>query len=66
AVLAQHDVALLFAKLPVACRSILRLRYVEGLNAREIAARYGTSPGYIRLKVHRCLAAARRALGERS
>jgi RNA polymerase sigma factor (sigma-70 family) len=65
-VLARHDVALLFAKLPVACRSILRLRYVEGLNAREIAARYGTSPGYVRLKVHRCLAAARRALGERS
>jgi len=65
-VLARHDVSLLFARLPAACRSILRLRYVEGLNPREIATRYGTSPGYIRLKVHRCLAAARRALGERS
>ena len=65
-VLARHDVSLLFARLPAACRSILRLRYVEGLNPREIATRYGTSPGYIRLKVHRCLAAARRALGELS
>jgi RNA polymerase sigma factor (sigma-70 family) len=60
--LAKHDVALLLAHLSEKCRAILRLRYAEGLSPGEIAARLGTSAGYVRLKVHRCLEAARRTL----
>jgi RNA polymerase sigma factor (sigma-70 family) len=64
--LARHDVAILFAHLSDTCRSILRLRYMDGLDPREIAERYGTSPGYVRLKVHRCLEAAKRVMAELS
>ncbi|MEA2239331.1 MAG: Sigma-70, region 4 [Thermoanaerobaculia bacterium] len=64
--LARHDVAILFAHLSEACRSILRLRYLDGLDPGEIAVRCGTSPGYVRLKVHRCLEAAKRVMAELS
>jgi RNA polymerase sigma factor (sigma-70 family) len=64
--LARHDVAILFAHLSDACRAIRRLRFMDGLDPREIAAHYATSPGYIRLKVHRCLEAAKRVMAELS
>ena len=64
--LARHDVAILFAHLSEKCRAILRLRYLDGLDPGEIAVRCGTSPGYIRLKVHRCLEAAKRVMAELS
>jgi len=62
---AKHDVALLLARLSERCRTVLRMRYVEGLEPGEIAILLATSSGFVRLKVHRCLAAARRALTER-
>jgi RNA polymerase sigma factor (sigma-70 family) len=65
-VIVQCDLAVVLDSLSEKCRSILRLRYLDGLDAGEIAARCGTSPGYIRLKVHRCLEAARRAWAELS
>jgi RNA polymerase sigma factor (sigma-70 family) len=60
--LARLDLALLFAHLSAKCRAVLRLRYMEGLAPPEIAERFATSPGYVRLKVHRCLEAAKRTL----
>jgi RNA polymerase sigma factor (sigma-70 family) len=63
--LAKHDVALLLKGLSERCRRVLRMRYVEGLEPAEIATCLATTPGFVRVKVHRCLAAARRALTER-
>jgi RNA polymerase sigma factor (sigma-70 family) len=63
-VIIQCDLAVVLGNLSEKCRSILRLRYLDGLDPGEIAARCGTSPGYVRLKVHRCLEAAKRALAE--
>jgi RNA polymerase sigma factor (sigma-70 family) len=62
--LAKHDVARLLKGLSERCRRVLRMRYVEGLEPAEIATCLATTPGFVRLKVHRCLAAAR-ALTER-
>ena len=64
--LARHDVAILLSRLSDGCQSILRLRYLDGMNPGEIAARCGTSAGYVRLKVHRCLEAAKRVMAELS
>ncbi|MEA2163102.1 MAG: sigma factor [Thermoanaerobaculia bacterium] len=65
-VIVQCDLAVVLERLSEKCRSILRLRYLDGLDNGEIAARCGTSPGYVRLKVHRCLEAARRKMTELS
>lgn len=61
-VAARVDVARLLSGVPVACRMLLRLRFVEGLDAAEIAARCSIEPGNARIRVHRCLKAARAAL----
>ncbi len=61
---ASVDVARVLARVRGPCRTVLRLKYVFGLEAEEIALRCATSnsPGYGRQMVHRCLKAARAAL----
>ncbi len=61
-VLARVDVAHLLSRVPQRCRNVLYLRYVEGLEPAEIAARYAMSAGYARILLHRCLRVAREAL----
>lgn len=58
------DVASVLAAIPKRCRAVLRMRYVAGLSAEEIAARCAasSSAAYGRQIVHRCMRAAREAL----
>jgi RNA polymerase sigma factor (sigma-70 family) len=61
---ARVDVARLLRRLPQRCRTVLWLRYVDGVGTEEIAHRCAASDsaGYGRQLVHRCLRAAREAL----
>ena len=61
-VTARVDLARLLSGVPDGCRKLLRLRFVEGLDAAEIAARCSIEPGNARIRVHRCLKAVRAAL----
>lgn len=57
----ETDLALgqILEKLPSRARDVLRLRYLEGLSGNEIAERYGTSPEYTHVLIHRSLEKAR-------
>jgi RNA polymerase sigma factor (sigma-70 family) len=61
---ARVDVLRLLRGIPERCRTVLWLRYIDGLSPEEIAARCASSPsgGYGRQLVHRCLRAVREAL----
>lgn len=63
-VLAAHqleEVAVLLAELRPAHQVILRLRYFEELSQEELAARFQCSPGAVRARVFRAVAALRRS-----
>jgi RNA polymerase sigma factor (sigma-70 family) len=62
--LARHDLARVLKRLSDDCERLLRLHYLEELQAPEIADLFDTTPGYIRVKIHRCLEYARRAIAE--
>jgi RNA polymerase sigma factor (sigma-70 family) len=61
---ARVDVLRLLARIPLRCRDVLWLRYVDGLSPEEIAGRCAASQsgGYGRQLIHRCLRAVRQAL----
>lgn len=61
---ARVDVLRLLSRIPLRCRAVLWLRYVDGLSAEEIAGRCASSEsgGYGRQLIHRCLRAVREAL----
>lgn len=52
-------------ELPLPEREIVQLRYVEGLEPREIAEVTGRSPGAVRVRIHRLLRRLRRRLEEK-
>lgn len=58
---AEQEVALdqILDRLPERAREVLRLKYLEGLSGNEIAERYGTSPEYAHVLIHRSLEKAR-------
>lgn len=62
--LARQDIARVLKRLSEDCERVLRLHYLEELQAPEIAELFNTTPGYIRVKIHRCLEYARRAIAE--
>lgn len=49
----------LLARLPERCREWLRLRFCDGYSPKELAARYHTTVGYAKLRLHRCMTRAR-------
>lgn len=53
-------------RLPENAQEILRLHYLEGLSGPELAERFGTSPGYAHVLIHRSLEKARELLGSRA
>ena len=61
---ARVDAIRLLQQLPKRCRTVLWLRFAEGLSPEDIALRCAasTSGGYGRQMIHRCLRAAREAL----
>ncbi len=61
----QKEVQLLqaLATLPEEQREALRLRYVEGLPSKDIAARLGKSDGSVRVMLTRALARLQQILG---
>lgn len=63
-VAARVDVARLLAAIPSECRTLLALRFIEGLDAAEIATRCAIKAGNARVRVHRCLEALRDALAK--
>ena len=62
--LARHDLARVLERISDDCEHLLRLHYLDELQAPEIAALLDTTPGYVRVKIHRCLEHARRAIAE--
>lgn len=52
----------LIAKLPWKCQNLLRLKFVEGLNADEIAERTGYKRSSVDKVVRRCLSALKRKI----
>lgn len=52
-----------FEQLPLDCREALRLRYVEGLPSKAIAARLGKSDGAVRVMLTRSVNRLRAILG---
>jgi RNA polymerase sigma-70 factor (ECF subfamily) len=50
--------------LPPECREALRLRYVEGLPSKEIAARFGKSDGAVRVMLTRSIKKLQTLLGD--
>jgi RNA polymerase sigma-70 factor, ECF subfamily len=61
---ARVDVLRLLSRIPLRCRAVLWLRYIDGLSPEEIAGRCASSEsgGYGRQLIHRCLRAVREAL----
>jgi RNA polymerase sigma factor (sigma-70 family) len=59
---ARVDVGTLMQSLPDRCRDLLRRRFCEGCSSEELALNYATTPGYVKVMVHRCLTAARALL----
>jgi RNA polymerase sigma factor (sigma-70 family) len=61
---ARVDLLRLLSRIPLRCRAVLWLRYVDGLSPEEIAGRCASSQsgGYGRQLIHRCLRAVREAL----
>jgi len=57
----RHDLAVLIARLPESCRTLLRLRYQAGLDSAGIAAALGCKPGSVGKLAQRCLARLRAA-----
>lgn len=51
-----------FLALPRKSRTLLLLIFVEGLSYRQVAARLGISVGAVKLRVHRCRLAGKRAI----
>lgn len=58
----RHDLAHAIEQLPERCRSVLSLRYSQGYEPSEVAARLGYSPASISKISTRCLAALTRQL----
>jgi len=58
----QHDLAQVLERLPERCRSLLWMRYRQGYDPPELAARLGYSPASISKVTTRCLAALTRHL----
>jgi|HubBroStandDraft_3_1064219.scaffolds.fasta_scaffold09797_2 RNA polymerase sigma factor (sigma-70 family) len=58
----RHDLANAIDRLPERCRSVLSLRYSQGYQTSEVAARLGYSPASISKISTRCLAALTRQL----
>jgi RNA polymerase sigma factor (sigma-70 family) len=56
------DARALLARLPARCRELLRLRFYDGYSSKELAARYRTTVGYAKVRLHRCMKAARALL----
>jgi RNA polymerase sigma factor (sigma-70 family) len=48
-----HDLGLLFAGLPERARQVAELRYIEGLEIEQIAARLGMDPNAVHQALHR-------------
>lgn len=63
-VTARVDLARLLAAIPDDCRMLLTLRFLEGLDSTELAARCAINAGNARVRVHRCLEALREALAK--
>lgn len=59
----QHLLVEALAKLPAEQRDALRLRYVDGLPSKEIAARLGKSDGAVRVMLTRSLKTLQDLLG---
>jgi RNA polymerase sigma-70 factor (ECF subfamily) len=60
---ASLDVPVYLARLTSGQRALLDMRYRDGLELDQIAARLGISPGAVRVRTCRALAAARDAAG---
>ncbi|HYI12078.1 MAG TPA: sigma-70 family RNA polymerase sigma factor [Thermoanaerobaculia bacterium] len=58
----RADARALFARLPPRCRKLLRLRFYDGCSPRELAGHYGTTEGYAKVMLHRCMKTARALL----
>jgi RNA polymerase sigma-70 factor (ECF subfamily) len=58
----RHDLNNAIGQLPERCRSLLSLRYSQGYETSEVAARLGYSPASISKISTRCLAALTRQL----
>jgi RNA polymerase sigma factor (sigma-70 family) len=58
-----HDLELLFAGLPERAREVLRLRYLEGLEIDDIAARLGLDRNAVDQALHRGHRKLREAIG---
>jgi RNA polymerase sigma factor (sigma-70 family) len=56
------DARALLARLPARCRELLRLRFYDGYSPKELAAHYRTTIGYAKVRLHRCMKAARALL----
>jgi RNA polymerase sigma factor (sigma-70 family) len=59
----DHDVHCILAKLAESDRTLLTLRYIEGLGPTEIAAQIGCHPGSVRKATLRALSRIQDALG---
>lgn len=55
----------ILARLDAACRRIIVMAYLQGLDRAEIARRLGINVGSARVKLYRCLATARGFASER-
>jgi RNA polymerase sigma factor (sigma-70 family) len=58
----RRDLAVAIERLPERCRALLTLRYSQGYEPPELAARLGYSPTSISKTTNRCLAALTREL----
>jgi len=58
-----HDLMLLFAGLPTRVREVMELRYLEGLEIGEIAARLGMTRNAVDQALHRGHATIRESVG---
>ncbi len=63
---ALEDVREAVALLPPAQRDAVLLHYVDGLSCEEVAAALGSTPGAVRVRLHRARAELRRRLAPRA
>jgi RNA polymerase sigma factor (sigma-70 family) len=63
---ARFDTSVIMSNLTGRCRELLSLHYWDELTATEISRIFGTTERYAKLMLHRCLAAARRVMTQKS
>ncbi|MCI0408449.1 MAG: hypothetical protein L0191_07780, partial [Acidobacteria bacterium] len=55
----------IFSRLPLACRELLKMIFLEKLSYREVGLKLGLSESAIKTRVYRCRAVFRHAAGLR-